>query len=78
MIKLATITPIDCIAKEQDGEAFAVLWDADEKNIVAQFEGGRTEIFEERAKSLENAIDIVYALYAPSIAFVYEPEEVDI
>lgn len=78
MIKLATITPINCITNEQDGEAFAVLWDENEREIIAQFESGAEESIDVRADSLLDAIDAVYALYCPSIAYIYEPESVEV
>lgn len=78
MTKLATITPINCITKEQDGDIFELYFDAEERAIIARFEDGHEETLEERAETLAEAADVVYALYCPSIAFVYEPEEVDV
>lgn len=76
MIKIATITPINCITHEQDGEIFTVLWDRETGAIHAHFEGDRRETMDYTAKTLDEAVDIVYSLYALSIAFIYEPEEV--
>lgn len=78
MTKLATITPINCITNEQDGDIFEVYFDADAQAIIARFEDGREEMLEERAETMAEAVDAVYALYSPSIAFIYEPEEVDV
>ncbi len=77
MIKIATITPINCITHEQDGEIFTVLWDRETGTLNACLAGGQLETLEYTAQTLEEAVDIVYSLYALSIAFIYEPEEVD-
>lgn len=77
MVKIATITPINCITHEQDGEIFSVLWDRETGAIHAYFEGGTRDTLEYTAQTLEEAANIVYSLYALSIAFIYEPEEVD-
>lgn len=76
MIKIATITPINCITYEQDGEIFVVFWDRETGAIHAYFEGDRREALDYTADTLDEAVDIVYSLYALSTAFIYEPEEV--
>lgn len=78
MIKLATITPINCITNEQDGEIFEVVWDCDNCALSAVFEGGRSEDLDYTAATLVEAMDTVYSLYAQSIAYIYEPEEVEV
>lgn len=75
MTKLATITPINCITHEQDGEAFSVLWDCETGALYADFESGQQEM-DYTAQTLDKAVDTVYSLYAPSNAFIYEPEDV--
>lgn len=77
MIKIATITPINCITHEQDGEIFDVIWDRETGEIHANFADGREEILDYTAATLDEAVDTVYSLYATSNAFVYEAEEVD-
>lgn len=78
MIKLATITPINCITHDQDGEAFSVLWGRETGELYACFEDGRQELMDYTAQTLDEAINTVYSLYAPSNAFVYDPEEVGV
>lgn len=77
MVKLATITPINCITKEQDDDIFVIYWNGEDQELVACFEDGRQELLEQRAETLTDAVEIVYALYAPSNAFIYEAEEVE-
>ena len=77
MKKIATITPINCITHEQDGEIFTVVWDSEACALYADFENGRQEGLDYTAKSLGEAVDTVYSLYALSNAYIYEPEEVD-
>lgn len=76
MVKIATITPINCITQEKDGEIFEVLWDRETGNLNACLAGGQLETLEYTAQTLEEAADIVYSLYALSISFIYEQEEV--
>lgn len=77
MKKIAKITPINCITHEQDGEAFALLWDGETGALHAHFEGGQQETLDYTAKTLGEAANTVYSLYALSNAYIYEPEEVD-
>ena len=77
MIKLATITPVNCITREQDGQIFTLCWDHETGIISAKFENGEAEALDYTADTLESAIDIVYSLYDASIAFVYEPHDVE-
>lgn len=77
MVKLATITPINCITHEQDGEIFSVLWDRETGELHARFESGQQETMDYTAQGLGEAVDTVHSLYALSSAFVYEAEEVD-
>lgn len=77
MIKIATITPINCITHEQDGDIFSVVWDRETGTLYADFEYGKQESLEYTAQTLSEAADTVYSLYALSIAYIYEPEEVD-
>lgn len=76
MKKIATITPVNCITHEQDGEIFSVIWDCETGALYADFEGGQQEAIDYTAQTLDEAVDTVYSLYAQSSAFVYEPEEV--
>lgn len=78
MVKLATITPINYITHEQDGEIFVVYWDRETGELHACFDGGRQEVIDYTAQTLDEAVDIVHSLYARSIAFVYEAEEVEV
>lgn len=77
MIKFATVTPINCITREQDDAHFDLLWDSEEQAIVAHFEDGREEKLDPHAQTLVEAMDIAYALYATSNAYIYEQEEVE-
>lgn len=78
MVKLATITPINCITDEQDGDTFSVHWDRETGELHACFEDGRRELMDHTALTLDKAVDTVYTLYSASNAFVYEPEEVNV
>lgn len=75
MKKIATITPINCITVEQDGEEFEILWNQKTKKLIAKFESGTKETLEYKAKTLTEAIDTVHALYAQSIGYIYEQSE---
>lgn len=76
MTKIATITPINCITHEQDGEIFSVVWDRETGALYADFESGQREVMDYVANTFDEASDTVYSLYALSNAFIYEPEEV--
>lgn len=76
MKKIATITPISCITHEQDGEKFSVVWDRETGALYADFESGKQDILDCTAKTIDDAVDTVYSLYALSNAYIYEPEEV--
>lgn len=76
MKKIATITPINCITHEQDGEEFCVMWDHETGTLYANFPSGEQETMEYTANTIDEAIDTAYALYAVSNAYIYEPEEV--
>ncbi len=78
MKKLATIIPVNCITHAEDGEEFSVYWNEESGNLIAIFASGKEETLDYTAKSLGEAIDTVYSLYAPSNAYIYEPEEVDL
>lgn len=78
MTKIATVTPINCITHEQDGDPFELIFDANEGRIIGRFDDGREETLEFGAKTLLEAIDVAYALYACSTAYIYEQEEVDV
>lgn len=77
MVKIAMITPINCITREKDGQKFAVLWDENGGAIVADFEDGRTEGLDYMAHSAKEASSIVYDLYMPSMAYLCDMEELD-
>lgn len=77
MTKIATITPINCITHEQDGQIFSVNWNEDGGSLVAVFEDGSEETMDYTAETLEDASDIVYGLYMASIAYVCEMEALD-
>lgn len=78
MLKIATITPINCITHQQDGEEFSVLWDGETGELHASFESGSDEMLEYTAQTIFDAIDTIYSLYATSNAFIYEPEDIDV
>ena len=77
MIKFATVTPVNCITHKQDGAPVDLMWDGEKQAIVAHFEDGREETLEPHAQTLVEAMDIAYALYAASNAYIYEQEEVE-
>lgn len=77
MKKIATITPINCITKEEDGEEFAVHWDGETGILIAHFASGEEENLGYAAQTAEEAVNIVHSLYAASGAYIYNPEEVD-
>lgn len=72
MKKIATITPINCITKKQDGSSFTVNWDEETGSLLALFENGIEETLEYSASSLEDAANTVYALYVSSIGYIVE------
>lgn len=78
MTKLATITPINCITHEQDGDSFIVSWEKENGTLTADFEDGHMETLEYTARTLEEAVDTVYSLYAAGPCWIYEPEEVEV
>ena len=77
MIKIATITPINCITHEQDGPQFSIHWDQDNA-LCAIFEDDHEEMLDYSAATLDDAINTVHSLYAVSNAYIYEPEEIDL
>lgn len=77
MIKIATITPINCITHDQDGDIFSVVWDNETGALYADFGNRQQEVMDYTAQTLRDAVDAVYSIYALSNAFIYESDEVD-
>lgn len=75
MEKIATITPINCLTGEQYDAIFVVYFDATTGKLIAKFAQDIAETLDYTAKTIAEARDIVYSLYATSSGYIYEPEE---
>lgn len=64
MNMLAMVRPINVITREQDGEAFELWYNHNDHSIRAIYDNGKEETLEYTAKTVDNAYDIIYNLYA--------------
>ena len=77
MIKIASITPINCITHEQDGQTFEVHWNQEDGVLSAILEDNTVETLDYSTEKLKDAIKLVHSLYVRSIAYICEMEELD-
>lgn len=77
MIKIASVTPINCITHEQDGQTFEVRWDKEDGTLNVILEDGTAETLDYSAETMKDAIKLVHSLYVRSIAYICEMEEFD-
>lgn len=77
MIKIASVTPINCITHEQDDQTFEVHWNQEDGVLSAILEDGTAETLDHSAETLKDAIKLVHSLYVRSIAYICEMEEFD-